>query len=201
MAFTHASAREPLAECNERLEFLGDSILGFIVSEYLYGRFPEKSEGQLSFLKSVIVSSKMLAITARELSLESLVIRGKSITSMPESILSNVYESIVAAIYLDRDIGAARHFVTAFHISRRLPEILGEKYEKNYKSILQDYAQKQGKGLPKYRLVCKQGPDHNSKFAIEVTVGGKAYGPSWGPTKKEAEQQAAKLVLKEIGVL
>lgn len=199
-ALTHSSSRAETRPCNERLEFLGDSILGHIVSEYLYGEFPDYEEGDLSMAKSVLVSSKTLAEIAKQLEFEEMIIVGKGIQqhkSIPMSILSNVFEAVTAAMYLDGGLEPVRNFFLP-HIKVKMGEILSDKHEKNYKSLLQDYAQKTTAQVPVYSVMKEAGPDHRKMFQVAVDIGGVRYGPAWGRSKKEAEQRAARSALKTI---
>jgi len=202
-ALTHSSAKDKDCPCNERLEFLGDAILGQVVSEYLYHHFPGYEEGDLSTMKSIIVSAKTLAEKARELGLDQLVILGRGLAekkALPRSILCNAYEAIVAAIYLDGGMDAAKTFILST-LRMTVEEILKDEHEKNYKSMLQDHAQRQMATIPVYRVTREVGPDHKKMFQVVVELDGTEYGPAWGASKKEAEQRAARLALQQIGLL
>lgn len=204
LAMTHSSAKEEEeGNCNERMEFLGDAILGQIVCEHLFRRFPSKQEGELSVIKSILVSSRMLAKASRKLGLESAVITGKGIPGnrLPTSILANAFEALTAAIYLDSGLQEARRFVLRHLVDPNLDEVADRPQERNFKSLLQDYAQKAGIGLPEYRVKKAVGPDHRKRFLVSVSVDGKTYGPTWGYSKKEAEQRAALDALVTLGVL
>lgn len=202
-ALTHSSAREQDLPCNERLEFLGDAVLGQVVSEYLYHQFPDLEEGDLSMMKSIIVSARTLAEAAREIGLDRILILGRGLAEkrgLPRSILCNVFEALVAALYLDGGMEAARRFILD-RLRARVDEILKDEHEKNYKSMLQDYAQRRLSAVPLYRVVQETGPDHRKMFQVVVELGGRTYGPAWGSSKKEAEQSAARRALQEIGLL
>ena len=202
-ALTHSSAKDKNLPCNERLEFLGDAILGQIVSEHLYHLFPNYQEGDLSTMKSIIVSAKTLSEKASDLGIERLIILGRGLTekrSLPKSILCDAFEAVIAALYLDGGFDAAREFVlTNLHI--KVDEILKDEHEKNYKSLLQDYAQRRMATIPTYRVTREVGPDHKKMFQVVVELDGKLHGPSWGSNKKEAEQRAAKRALSDLRLL
>ncbi len=202
-ALTHSSAKEADLPCNERLEFLGDSIIGQIVSEYLFEHFPQYEEGDLSTMKSVIVSAKTLADLARDLEIEKIVILGRGLTekrSLPRSILCNAFEALVASLYLDAGIALVRKFILD-RVIPKIDEILKDEHEKNYKSLLQNYAQRNLATIPSYRVLKEAGPDHRKMFQVVVTLDSRTYGPAWGSNKKDAEQSAARQALEALGVL
>lgn len=203
MALVHSSAKEEGLRCNERMEFLGDAVLGMIVSDHLYATHPEFEEGDLSSIKSVVVSCQSLAQRAREIGLGDFILLGKGITQrkvIPESVLCNTFEALVAAIYLDGGVEPVRTFVLRM-LMPAVAEVLANKHERNYKSILQHYTQKELSSVPVYRVVKETGPDHEKSFGVVVAVNGEEYGPGAGRTKKDAEQQAAKLALVSLGLL
>ncbi len=202
-ALTHSSAKDKDFPCNERLEFLGDAILGHVVSEYLYNHFPGYEEGDLSTMKSIIVSAKTLAVQAKELDLERVIILGRGLAekrSLPRSILCNAFEALIAAVYLDGGMDVARQFILQ-SLRMKIDEILKDEHEKNYKSLLQDFAQRQMATIPAYRVTKEVGPDHKKMFQVIVELDSRQYGPAWGSNKKEAEQRAARHALLELGLL
>ncbi|MBI2931223.1 MAG: ribonuclease III [Planctomycetes bacterium] len=202
-ALTHSSAKEKDLPCNERLEFLGDAILGQVVSELLYSKFPDYEEGELSTMKSIIVSAKTLSAHAQDLELDKVIILGRGLRekkSLPRSILCNALEALIAALYLDAGFDAARQFVLKL-VSTKLDEILLDRHEKNYKSLLQDYAQRRLAAIPTYRVLKEVGPDHKKLFQVVVELDGRVHGPSWGANKKEAEQKAARRALATLGLI
>ncbi len=202
-ALTHSSAKEPDLPCNERLEFLGDSIIGQIVSEFLFDHFPQYEEGDLSTMKSIIVSAKTLAEVAHDLELEKIIVLGRGLTekrSLPRSILCNAFEALVAALYLDAGLDRTRTFVLD-QIRSKIDLILKDEHEKNYKSLLQNYAQRTLSTIPTYRVMKESGPDHRKMFQVVVELDVKTYGPAWGANKKDAEQKAAQQALEALGVL
>jgi ribonuclease-3 len=199
-ALTHASGAQHRLASNERLEFLGDAILGVIVCEYLFEHYPQMLEGQLTKIKSVIVSRQMCARLSRSLGLESVLIVGKGISSdkpVPPSLLADVFESLVAAVYLDGGMDAARRFV----LRSTIPEIqltASGQADDNFKSILQQVVQRDFNETPFYRLLEEKGPDHDKTFRVAVHFGGREFTPAWGRNKKEAEQRAAGNALAEL---
>lgn len=192
-ALTHASGAENRLASNERMEFLGDAILGSVVCQRLFADFPEHLEGELTRLKSVVVSRQTCAKVSRTLGLEEFLILGKGMTTHPEvpsSVLAAVFEALVAAIFLDGGQQSAQDFV-----ERSMePEIeLAEAGEmgRNYKSQLQQLAQREHGVTPNYRLLDEKGPDHSKCFQVAAEVGDKRFSPAWGKSKKESEQRAA----------
>lgn len=199
-ALTHASGAQHRLASNERLEFLGDAILGAVVCDVLYRNFPDYLEGELTRIKSVVVSRESCAKLSRVLDLEQFLLLGKGMTthpSVPPSLLADVFESLVAAIYLDGGYDAARTFIER----NLLPEIesaVGGTHGANYKSLLQHLAQREFNTTPSYQLLDEKGPDHSKCFKISAQVGRHRYAPAWGRNKKEAEQRAAHNALSEI---
>lgn len=202
-ALTHSSAKDRNLPCNERMEFLGDAILGLIISEYLFQRFPENEEGDLSTMKSILVSSKTLAARAADIGIDGMIVLGRGLTEkkiLPRSILCNAFEAIIAALYLDGGMDLARTFVMN-NVGQDVEEIVQDRHEKNYKSLLQDYAQRNLATIPNYRVVQEKGPDHRKMFQVMVELDSRQFGSAWGPNKKDAEQQAAKQALDDLGLL
>ncbi len=202
-ALVHSSAREEGLPCNERMEFLGDAVLGMIISEYLYGHFTDYEEGQLSAIKSVVVSCGSLAKESQRLGVAEVIRLGKGIsqrTSLPDSVLGNAYEALVAAIYLDGGLESARRFVLE-GLTVRIQEVLEGRHDLNYKSMLQHFTQKQLGTVPIYRVVGEHGPDHQKSFDVTVHLQDAVYGPGVGRTKKDAEQRAARIALEALHLL
>lgn len=192
-ALTHASGAERRVDSNERLEFLGDAVLGMIVCELLYRRFPQLTEGELTRLKSTIVSRSHCAELARQLQLERFLIIGKGLSGqkdLPHSLLAAVFEAIIAAVYLDGGLEAARKFVEPL-VLPELEEFARDRIGENYKSVLQQFSQKSFGTTPIYVLLEERGPDHGKLFKIAAQVGPTRYQAAWGRSKKEAEQRAA----------
>ena len=199
-ALTHASGAEHRLASNERLEFLGDAILGAVVCELLFHQYPEFLEGELTRLKSIVVSRQTCAKISQVLGMQEFLILGKGMTthpSVPSSLLADVFESLLAAIYLDGGDAAARQFIT----TTMGPEIeLAAEGEtgSNYKSLLQQLAQREHGTTPTYQLLDEKGPDHSKCFKVAAQVGGDRYQPAWGRNKKEAEQRAARNALSQL---
>lgn len=197
LAFCHrsfANERGNGTGNNERLEFLGDSVLGLAVAEYLYEELPDKPEGELARVKSFVVSEASLSEIARALRIDNFILIGKgeeySGGRAKRAILADAFEAVVGAYFLDSGFREARRFV----LDRLIPEIrkvLEDRHDKDYKTLLQEYAQRTFRTYPKYTLARKTGPDHDRVFWIQVEVGGKVFGPGKGPNKKQAEQAAA----------
>jgi len=191
-------------ESNERMEFLGDAVLGLLVNEHLYARFTERQEGRLTKIKSLIVSETVLARRAEELSLGTYIRLSDNERSSGgagrASILSDAFEAVIGAIYLDGGLPAAKDFIEK-HLLRGMDKILAIDEYKNYKSIMQEHAQRKLGSRPRYRVVSAKGPEHERTFYVEVRLGGRALGRGEGKNKKEAEQVAARHALAKLGVI
>ncbi len=199
-ALTHASSADHRLESNERLEFLGDAILGEIVCEQLFHRFPDQFEGELTRLKSIIVSRQNCARVSSQFGLGDFLILGKGMTTtpgVPRSVLAAVYEAMVAAIYLDGGRAAVEEFVIRSMRDSVEAAIAGETGG-NYKSQLQQLAQRQHSVTPHYRVVEEQGPDHSKCFKVAAEIGKRRFAAAWGRSKKESEQRAAENALCEL---
>ncbi|WP_166828607.1 ribonuclease III [Thalassoroseus pseudoceratinae] len=197
---THASAANSREECNERLEFLGDAILGAVVCDLLFQMFPDATEGELTRIKSAVVSRHTCAIVCGELKLESCLILGKGLSGgqrVPSSIRAAVIESLVAGVYLDGGYPDAVAFVSRI-MNRQIEQTGQRSRTRNFKSQLQQLAQKDLGETPVYRLLDEKGPDHSKCFEVSAIIGQQVFPPAWGPTKKEAEQQAACNALHDI---
>ncbi len=179
----------------ERMEFLGDSILGLVVAEELFMKFPESPEGTLSKLKSKIVSEKFLAMKALTLDLGKFILMSeeerRSGGAQRKSILSDAMESLICAIYLDSNLVKARRFIKKF-IFEGFELLVKTDALTNFKSKLQEYSQSLYQKPPEYTVVNEEGPDHKKVFSVEVSVNGKKCGFGKGSNKKQAEQNAAK---------
>jgi ribonuclease-3 len=192
-AITHASIANTRQLSYERLEFLGDSLLGFVVCEYLFQQYPQWLEGDLTKVKSNVVSRKTCAQIGSDLELEKCIVVGKGVGSkgeVPDSLLANAFESIVAAIYLDGGMNTLKELLLPLVVPKVEAAIEGA-LETNYKADLQQYTQKRYGVPPAYELVDSQGPDHDKSFKVSARVHKKTYSPAWGKNKKEAEQRAA----------
>jgi ribonuclease-3 len=199
-ALTHASGADHRLASNERLEFLGDAILGAIVCELLFRDYPEFQEGDLTRIKSVVVSRQTCAKLSRNLGFEEFLILGKGMGTQdqtPSSVLADVFESIVAAIYLDGGMEAAKQFIVD-QIRPEIIETVGGQGGVNYKSNLQQMAQRQFGETPVYLLLDEKGPDHLKCFKVTAQIGPQRYAPAWGRNKKDAEQRAALNALSQL---
>jgi len=178
----------------ERLEFLGDSVLGLIVSENLFSKFIEKQEGELAKAKAVIVSEPILADAARKFGLADALFMSAGEESSGgrnrSSILADAFEAVIAAIYLSEGLEAASAFVLRA-LGPILQDIEGEEHHKNYKSILQELSQSLYKKAPRYVVISESGADHDKTFVVEAQLNGKSLGQGSGKSKKQAEQAAA----------
>ena len=205
-AMTHTSrANEDVSggvTDNESLEFLGDAVLGFVIADLLYREFPELNEGQKSKIKAALVSTTTLARRAERLMLgEHLLLgRGEEKTGgrRKQALLADGYEALLAAIYLDGGVEQARAFIV-----REFTPLVEEVREHglvghDHKSALQEYLQSRDESLPEYRIAGTIGPDHRKLFQVEVVVRGEAVASATGASKKEAEQEAARLALQRL---
>lgn len=199
-ALTHASGAEHRLVSNERLEFLGDAILGAVICELLFERYPEYLEGDLTKIKSEVVSRQSCAKISEALGLQEFLIVGKGMAAsehIPHSLLADVFESIVAAIYLDGGSEPSRRFIEEY-LGPEIELAATGELGGNYKSLLQQLAQREYSNTPTYELLDEKGPDHRKCFKIAARVGGTRYQAAWGRNKKEAEQRAASNALAEI---
>ena len=191
-------------ESNERMEFLGDAVLGLLVNEHLYARFTKRQEGRLTKIKSLVVSETVLARRAEEMSLGKYVRLSDNERSSGggerASILSDAFEAVIGALYLDGGLPSAKVFIEK-HLLDGMDEILAVDEYKNYKSIMQEHAQRKLGSRPRYRVVSAKGPEHERTFYVEVRLGGRALGRGEGRNKKEAEQMAARHALVKLGVI
>jgi len=202
-AISHTSLENKAVSPFERMEFLGDSILGLIASEELFIHYPKYAEGQLSKLKSKIVSRKFLAMKAKEsginnfirLSTEAAQNGGKYSTS----ILGDCMEALICAIYLDGSIDDARIFVQK-HILKNMEKKIIRYGLKDYKSILQEFTQGNFQNTPVYKIVAELGPEHNKEFNAEVYINDDLAGSGKGNNKKEAQQNAAKKACQDLNL-
>ncbi len=197
LAFTHRSYANEYhsnIDNNEKLEFLGDSVLGMITAEYLINLLPDKLEGQLAKIKSFVVSESSLDCIAKSISIDKYLLIGKGEENSggrnKKAILSDCMEAVIGAYYLDTGYKEASRFVLRLLIPE-INKVLEDRHNKDYKTLLQEHVQKEFHNYPKYTLLKKSGPDHDKTFWIEVTVDNKKFGPGKGKNKKEAEQKAA----------
>ena len=202
-ALTHASSAGHRLQSNERMEFLGDAILGFVVSEYLYHNYPTFLEGDLTKIKSSVVSRKTCAAITEELDLVSTLNLGKGMSNRPDlppSIAAAVFEATIAAIYLDGGYEPARQFILR-HITLHIEAAVESAHQQNFKSVLQQFAQRHLPSNPQYILLDEKGPDHSKCFEVCVEIRGRRFPSAWANAKKEAEQKAALHALKQMDVV
>ncbi len=204
LAFCHrsfANERGNGTGNNERLEFLGDSVLGLAVAEYLYELLPDRPEGELARIKSFVVSEASLSEIARSMRVDNFILIGKgeeySGGRAKRAILADAFEAIVGALFFDSGFREAKRFVLRFLVPE-IEKVLEDRHEKDYKTLLQEHAQKTYRAYPKYSLAKKTGPDHDRVFWMTVEVAGKVYGPGKGSNKKQAEQAAACLAYETL---
>jgi ribonuclease-3 len=193
-ALTHASGADHRLSSNERLEFLGDAVLGLVVCRRIFHDFPDNLEGELTRIKSIVVSRVTCAEASDALGLEDFLILGKGMTTsprVPRSVLSDVFEALIAAIYLDAGLDAAQSFIET-HLGDKIEEAAAGGAGGNYKSQLQQLAQREHGVTPTYHVLDEKGPDHSKCFKICARLGHREFPPAWGRSKKESEQRAAR---------
>ena len=201
-ALTHSScANESRGklQSNERLEFLGDSILGMVVADHLYRNHPDLPEGELTRTRAALVCEESLVEVAAELNLGEYLRLGKGEESgggrKRPSIQADAVEAVLAAVYLDGGIGSARKIIQRYILCR---EIEGLNSSRDYKTALQELVQRESGQVLKYRLTGEEGPDHDKRFFVEVDLNGAPLGSGKGHSKKEAEQMAAKAAIAKL---
>jgi ribonuclease III len=202
-ALTHPSFSNRRADAHvyERLEFLGDAILGFVMADFIYGGYPDFDEGAMAELRAALVSGRTLADLAESLGLGEAVLMDRGVETAGgrrlHSVLADCFEAIVGAVYLDQGIDTARRFILGVYTTRLDPETLAG-HVKDYKSQLQEVVQAAGQPTPVYRTVAESGPAHDRVFTVEVVVGDEATGRGTGRSKKEAERAAAEDALRHL---
>ncbi|MCD6416605.1 MAG: ribonuclease III [Planctomycetes bacterium] len=196
-ALRHASAAQGTPS-NERLEFLGDAVVGLIVAAHLFRDMPDAPEGQMTVIKSVAVSRKSLAQVGYKLGLHEQLVtdNGLQHQAFPSSLAANAYEAVVGSIFLDGGLEPARRFVLDT-LSERIKQARESRSAAGWKSILQECVQARGQPPPLYEIVNTEGPDHDRKFQAVVIIAGQTCGSGWGSAKKDAEQTAARAALEE----
>ena len=199
----HASIADSRVASNERLEFLGDSVLGLIVCDYLYVNFPHLLEGDLTKIKSAIVSRRMCARIATELNLDGLLLLGKGMmtrAALPASLSAAVLESVIGAVFIDSGMAAVQKFLLPL-LAPHIDQAASSGHQQNFKSVLQQYAQRRFDAAPIYIMVDEKGPDHAKCFEVAVEVGTQRFPSCWAASKKQAEQQAAHRALEVLGLI
>lgn len=204
LAFSHRSfANETSEEIgnNEKLEFLGDSVLGLVVAEYLFLQFPDRQEGDLAKIKSFVVSEDSLAGIARALKVDNFILIGKgeehSGGRSKKALLADCMEGIFGAYFLDQGFKASQKFILRLLIPE-INKVVEDRHQKDYKTLLQEYVQKTFRTYPRYTLQKRTGPDHDKTFWMEVRIADKTYGPGKGKNKKAAEQNAAGIAYEAL---
>ena len=186
---------------NERLEFLGDSILGAVCATILYKSFMEKSEGELAKIKAVVVSEEILSVIAKELGIDKMLLLGKgeemSGGRTKKTILADAMEALIGALYIDSGYKTVFDFVCRC-IEKEIHKVTVANYHNDYKSLLQEFCQRQFRCYPEYVMVKRTGPEHDRTFWMEVRIESKAYGAGSGRNKKSAEQEAAKAAWEKL---
>jgi len=201
-ALTHSSGVDNRLSSNERLEFFGDAILAVVICQTLFERFPDYLEGDLTKIKSMLVSRRTCADVARRLGLQKFLKVGKGMVSsraLLGSLAAGVLEAVIGAIYIDGGFEAASSFILST-FSSRIGQADAEQAQGNFKSLLQQYAQQQFNTTPVYELLDEKGPDHSKCFELEAVVAERHFPSAWGTNRKEAEQKAAFNALVELGV-
>lgn len=199
-SYTYESADKTLVD-NERMEFLGDAVLKIVVSEYLFNKFPQKNEGDLTKIRAFVVSDNSFAKISRNIDLGEYLLLGNNEKrtggKSRKSNLANVFEALVGAIFLDAGLGKARDFVMEL-LAPEIEKVSRAGFTLDYKSTLQETVQKKKWPLPIYHVIKESGPKHRRVFWIEVKVKGKVLGQGRGGTKKDAEQRAAAIALRNL---
>lgn len=203
LALKHASTAESPLASNERLEFLGDAVLGLVVCDLVFRRYPELREGEMTKIKSHVVSRDTCAAIAKQLGLEQLLILGKGMqggVTLPPSLPAAALEAVIGALFLDAGFEKSAAFIRPL-VTDLVDRAAMSGHQQNFKSVLQQHAQQTLGATPQYRILDEQGPDHSKCFKICVEIGGRRFEPCWGQTKKRAEQEAALSALRELGVI
>jgi ribonuclease-3 len=199
-ALTHSSAKDDSHPSNERLEFLGDSVLGLVITEHIFNTLPDLDEGELTAIKSIVVSKASLMQVGKKLKLKPFLKVGRGIAknrALPDSLVANTVEALIGAIYKDSGIREGRKFVMA-NFSAMTDKALRNRRSMNYKSRLQYYVQKKFGLTPHYRVLSMEGPEHSKTFTLSAIVGSREFPPGTGKTKKDAGQKAARQALRVL---
>jgi ribonuclease-3 len=199
-ALKHASGVSHRLASNERMEFLGDAILGLVVCEQLYLQYPDYLEGEMTKIKSAVVSRETCARISESMGLQEYLFLGKGMASDPEiprSVVAAAFESLIAAIYLDGGIDAAREFILR-RVDVEIEQTVSGEFGNNYKSQLQQFAQREHGTTPIYQLLDEKGPDHSKCFKVSAQVAQHRFPAAWGRSKKESEQRAAHNAINQL---
>ncbi|MDR0871468.1 MAG: ribonuclease III [Planctomycetaceae bacterium] len=196
-ALTHSSAADSPQDSNERMEFLGDSVLGYVICNHLFHSFPDMPEGDMTKIKSAVVSRAACTEICKRIGLDKYIILGRGLSRssrLPGSLLANVMEAFIAAVFLDGGFLKAKEFILKIFQSE-IDRMLEDHDAGNFKSVLQNFAQKRWSKTPDYKVIEVQGAEHIKTYHISVRIGEKDYPAAWGITKKVAEQRAAENAL------
>ena len=198
-SYIYETAGEGLSS-NERLEFLGDSILAFISADYLYRAFPDLNEGELSDLRAALVRRETLATFAQEINLENFLLMGKGEQSsgVSQRVLASAFEAVLGALFLDQGMKVVQQFLMP-QLEPLAQNIVSKRLFKDQKSLFQEQAQAHVGITPTYRLASQEGPSHNREFTVEVLLGDEVAGKGQGRNKQAAEQEAAHAALLSRG--
>jgi ribonuclease-3 len=202
VALTHASFADSRLASNERMEFLGDAVLGMLVCDHLYRHYPDLLEGEMTKIKSMVVSRHTCAVVAEAIGLGDLLRLGKGMSNrskLPQSVIAAVYEALIGALYLDGGLEAAQRFILG-QMRGAIDDADRSGHQQNFKSVLQQAAQQMFEQSPQYLILDEKGPDHAKCFEVCVEIGARRFKSCWGPSKKQAEQQAALEALVELGL-
>lgn len=201
-AITHSSyANENGTESYERLEFLGDAIVGFVIAYRTFELFPKMREGQLAKIKAVVGSEKILSDVSKETGLAELVSVGKSLSSASldelNSIYADAFESVMASVFINFGFEVVSNVISEL-LNKKIIDVAKKKLFFDYKTVLQEYTQEKFSMLPEYLLIDENGPAHKKNYVFEVKINGELYGRGNGKSKKEAEQLAAKMAYEKL---
>jgi len=202
-ALCHSSSVESRDMSNERMEFLGDAVFGMIICQELFEKFPKYLEGDLTKIKSTLVSRRSCARVVKKLNLQQYLRVGKGMEgsrALSGSLAAALFETLVAAIYFDGGLDAAKEFIVK-NFSAMIEKADADQANGNYKSVLQQHSQKNWDVTPVYHTLDEKGPDHNKCFEVEAVIGDRHFSSAWGTNKKDAEQKAAKQALTELGII
>jgi ribonuclease-3 len=202
-ALTHTSAANTRRESNERMEFLGDAVLGFTICNILFRKYTDLDEGDMTKIKSAVVSRNTCNEIIRETELGMFVIMDRPVRSLrdvPDSIAACLIEAIIGAIYLDGGMRNAEKFIRT-QFQPHIDQAMASSHQKNYKSLLQQHVQRLGNNPPEYVILDEQGPEHCKCFEIGIMIDGKHLACAWGRSKKLAEQAAAMRALVDMGII
>jgi len=203
LSFVHRSASNEHGgrANNERLEFLGDAVLGAVAASMLFERMADRPEGDLARVKSVIVSEAELSAAAATLGIDRLLVLGKGEAAsggrLKKAILADALEALIGALYVDSGFKTAFDFVSRL-LDDQISSVLANRHQKDFKTLLQEFCQRSWHSYPSYSLVKRSGPDHDRVFWMEVSVEGVKHGPASGKTKKDAEQAVARIAFEAL---